>query len=109
MTTNAPQIPVKTITALWFSMFAPGFLPSSKREVKQTCGRARRRTGRSQTALFLSHDNPHRGDYDDGSMYSAPILMRELSNQQEFIGHKKTKRKKENPIAGKTRESQVSG
>ncbi len=28
MTTNAPQIPVKIITALWFSILAPGISPN---------------------------------------------------------------------------------
>lgn len=60
MTTNAPQIPVKTITALWFSMFAPCVLPSLNQEEKRKLSPARQRSGHSQTALFLSHDNPQR-------------------------------------------------
>lgn len=48
MSTSAPQMPVKIITALWFSILAAGFFPNPKPEIKgedKTCVQRRTVTG----------------------------------------------------------------
>lgn len=60
MTTNAPQIPVKIITALWFSILAPGISPNQSQN-KNIKKRPAQSSGQSQAALLHSHDNPTEG------------------------------------------------
>lgn len=52
MTTNAPHIPVKIITALWFSIVAIGGSP------KIIQNKNRKNSGKSQGLLLHSHGNP---------------------------------------------------
>lgn len=60
MTTNAPQIPVKIITALWFSILALGTPPNQSQNKNQT-KRPAVSSRWSQAVLPHSHVNPTEG------------------------------------------------
>lgn len=59
MSTSAPQMPVKIITALWFSILAAGFSPIQSQKWQEKRGAALSR-GPSPARWPPRHDNPHR-------------------------------------------------